>query len=174
MKGDGIPLSPAPGPLPPRKDLFAELLARGCRRFALVRPPTYRLPRLHAIGTAERRRADGVAQQIGQFVCIVMEYRGVRLVLAHQIDCDREGPRHILIVAAFVIVAAVHLIMDGGGLWALCLQRNGDSHLFFFAHARYAQLSGAIDLTRRTVVLTPVRRGGQHPTTLSALRQALA
>src|ERR1700689_5315601 len=100
MKGDGIPLSPAPGPLPPRKDLFAELLARGCCRFALVRPPAYRLPHLHAIGTAERRRADGVAQQIGQFVCIVMEYRGVRLVLAHPIDSPREGARPLFLCAA--------------------------------------------------------------------------
>jgi hypothetical protein len=140
----------------------------------MLHPPAYRLPRLHAVGTAERRRADGVAQQIRQFVCIVVEYLGIRLVLAHQIDCDREGARHILIVAAFFIVAAVHLIVDGAGLEHLRLQRNGNSHLFFFAHCRYTHLSGRIDLTLRTVVLTPVRRGGQHPTTLSALCQAFA
>jgi len=94
----------------------------------------YRLAHFHAVGTAEWSCADGVAQQIGQLVRIVMELLGVRLVLAHQIDGDREGARHILIIGAWLLVAAVQLIVDGAGPEHLRLQRDGDGNLFSLAH----------------------------------------
>jgi hypothetical protein len=103
-----------------------------------------------------------------------MKFLRIRLVLAHQLDGDREGARHILIVG-FLHLIAVQLIVDGAGPEHLRLQRNADGNLFFLAHGCYPHLIARMDLILREVALeSACRRGGAHPTTFSARRQASA
>jgi hypothetical protein len=107
-------------------------------------------------------------------VRVVVEFLGVRLMLVHQFEGDRESARHVLIIGLLLVVA-VQLIVDGTGLEYLRLQCNADGNFFFFAHGHQLHLADRRGLTLRKVVLPATRRrDGRHPTTLSARRQALA
>jgi hypothetical protein len=122
-----------------------------------------------AFGTADGRRTDGIAQQVGQLVRVVIELLCIGAVLADQLDGDRKSARHILIVREALVVA-IHLIVKGAGSQYLRLQRYVDGNRLFFAHCRY------LSVTLRTIILTmrADRLGGVYPTTFSALRHAAA
>jgi hypothetical protein len=125
------------------------------------------LPGRRAFRAAQGRLADCVAQQIGQFVRVVMELLRKRRVLVDELDGHRERSRHAFIVRAGVIVA-IELMMDRADFEYVSLQGDADGNLFP-AHdrAHHFDLWG----TGRSF---PMLRPGMQPTTLSALRHAAA
>jgi hypothetical protein len=79
---------------------------------------------------------------------IVLEFPAVWLVLLHELHCQCERARHVLIVRISVRIFAIDVAMRGAGLQHLRLQRNTNGDFVFLAHRRYTHLS------RRIVVLT--------------------
>jgi hypothetical protein len=76
----------------------------------------------------EGRCAQGIAQQVRQFVFVVLKFIDIRLVVAHQIDgqCECAGGIHL--------VVKIQLAMDGTRFQHLGLQRDANRDELLLVH----------------------------------------
>ena len=97
MKGDGIPLTPATGPLLPRKDSFDGLLARGC-------------------GSGARRQVEGRAVRIDsmQYDRTPPHSLDVAQNFFRAFDVD-AAPVYLMVMREFECSVDAH--MRGGYRW---------------------------------------------------------